>query len=211
MSSYDPIRPRQHAWRNRETDLLCGLKIDDELELYRLFERLLCPNWKAKRKEQSGKSKAVTSFSRSLSAAIIFTRYGLLLAAHSDLMTLSARYSTDWRIVGLLGRALTFVAAGGYYGYMKKASVSDLKNQISRYLDYVKQGETVLVLDRTVPVAELKPVTGKSSSDKLVALERKGIIRLGSGNIPKQFFKGKLGGKRAKTLDALLEEREKGR
>ncbi len=126
-------------------------------------------------------------------------------------MTLSARYSTDWRIVGLLGRALTFVAAGGYYGYMKKASVSDLKNQISRYLDYVKQGETVLVLDRTVPVAELKPVTGKSSSDKLVALERKGIIRLGSGNIPKQFFKGKLGGKRAKTLDALLEEREKGR
>ena len=106
---------------------------------------------------------------------------------------------------------MTFVAAGGYYGYMKKASVSDLKNQISRYLDYVKQGETVLVLDRTVPVAELKPVTGKSSSDKLVALERKGIIRLGSGNIPKQFFKGKLGGKRAKTLDALLEEREKGR
>jgi len=110
-----------------------------------------------------------------------------------------------------LGAALTFVAAGGYYGHMKKASVSELKNQISRYLDYVKHGETVLVLDRMVPVAELKPVTGKSSSGKLVALERKGIIRLGSGKIPEKFFKEKLSGKRARILDALFEERETGR
>ena len=113
--------------------------------------------------------------------------------------------------VGSLGPALTFVAVGGYYGHMRKASVSELKNQISRYLDYVKHGETVLVLDRMVPVAELKPVTGKSSSGKLLALERKGIIRLGSGEIPETFFKGKLGGKHARILDALLEEREKGR
>ena len=94
---------------------------------------------------------------------------------------------------------------------MKKASVSDLKNQISRYLDYVKHGETVLVLDRRVPVAELKPVTAKSSSGKLLALERKGIIRLGSGKIPEKFLKEKLGGKRARILHALLEERETGR
>jgi antitoxin (DNA-binding transcriptional repressor) of toxin-antitoxin stability system len=94
---------------------------------------------------------------------------------------------------------------------MKKARVSDLKNQISRYLDYVKHGETVLVLDRKVPVAELKPVTAKSSSEKLVALERKGIIRLASGEIPKKFFKERLGGSRARTLEALFEERKKGR
>ena len=94
---------------------------------------------------------------------------------------------------------------------MKKASVSELKNQISRYLDSVKHGETVLVLDRRVPVAELKPVTGQSSSGKLIALERKGIIRLGSGKISEKFFKEKLSGKRAKILDALLEERETGR
>jgi antitoxin (DNA-binding transcriptional repressor) of toxin-antitoxin stability system len=106
---------------------------------------------------------------------------------------------------------LTLFAVGGYYGHMKKASVSDLKNQISRYLDYVKHGETVLVLDRRVPVAELKPITAKSSSEKLLALERKGIIRLGSAKISKKFFKQKLGGNRARTLEALLEEREKGR
>lgn len=94
---------------------------------------------------------------------------------------------------------------------MKKTSVSELKNQISRYLDYVKHGETVLVLDRSVPVAELKPVTGKSSSKKLVALERKGVIRLGGGKIPEKFFKEKLSGKHARILDALLQERQKGR
>ena len=106
---------------------------------------------------------------------------------------------------------MTSVAAGGYSGHMKKASVSDLKNRISRYLDYVKHGETVLVLHRKVPVAKLKPVTAKSSSGKLVALERKGIIRLGSGEIPEKFFKEKLSGKRARILDALFEERETGR
>jgi antitoxin (DNA-binding transcriptional repressor) of toxin-antitoxin stability system len=106
---------------------------------------------------------------------------------------------------------LTFIVPGSYSRQMKKASVSDLKNQISRYLDYVKDGETVLVLDRSVPVAELKPVTGKSSSGKLLALERKGIIRLGSGKISEKFFKEKLTGKHAKILAALLEESEKGR
>lgn len=106
---------------------------------------------------------------------------------------------------------LTLAAAGGYYGHMRKASVSDLKNQISRYLDYVKHGETVLVLDRRVPVAELKPVTVTSSSGKIVALERKGIIRAGTGKISTKFFKGKLSGKSARVLDALLEERERGR
>jgi antitoxin (DNA-binding transcriptional repressor) of toxin-antitoxin stability system len=106
---------------------------------------------------------------------------------------------------------LTFSAVGGYYGHVKKASVSELKNQISRYLDYVKHGETVLVLDRRVPVAELKPITAKSSSEKLLALERKGIIRLGNTKISKKFFKEKLHGKRARTLEALLEERKTGR
>ena len=106
---------------------------------------------------------------------------------------------------------LTFVAAGSYYDDMKKASVSDLKNQISRYLDYVRHGGTVLVLDRKVPVAELKPVAGKSSNGKLAALERKGILRRGSGSIPAKFFKEKLGGRQSRVLDALLEERNQGR
>ena len=89
--------------------------------------------------------------------------------------------------------------------------MSDLKNQLSRYLDYVRHGETVLVLDRKTPVAELRPVTEKTPNGRLAALERKGIIRRGSGRLPKNFFREALGGRRARVLEALLEEREKGR
>ncbi|MBI2358350.1 MAG: type II toxin-antitoxin system Phd/YefM family antitoxin [Deltaproteobacteria bacterium] len=94
---------------------------------------------------------------------------------------------------------------------MKQARVSDLKNQLSRYLDYVRNGETVLVLDRKVPVAELRPVTEKVSNGKLMNLERKGIIRRGSGRLPKKFFTAKLAGKEARVLEALMEERDEGR
>jgi len=37
MSSYDPVRPRQHIWRNRQADLLRSLQVHDELEFCRLL------------------------------------------------------------------------------------------------------------------------------------------------------------------------------
>jgi hypothetical protein len=51
----------------------------------------------------------------------------------------------------------------------------------------------------------------RTSNGKLAALERKGIIHRGSRHLPKNFFKEKLRGKRARVLEALLEERGKGR
>ncbi|HEY7167791.1 MAG TPA: type II toxin-antitoxin system prevent-host-death family antitoxin [Candidatus Binatia bacterium] len=106
---------------------------------------------------------------------------------------------------------LTMSNSRSYYGHMKKASVSELKNQISRYLDYVKHGETVIVLDRNTPVAELKPITERSPTSRLIALERKGIIRRGTSKIPARFFTAKLGGEDARVLEALLNERDHGR
>jgi antitoxin (DNA-binding transcriptional repressor) of toxin-antitoxin stability system len=94
---------------------------------------------------------------------------------------------------------------------MKHAKVSDLKNQLSRYLDYVRHGETVLVIDRKTPVAELRPLSEESSRGKLAALERKGIIRRGQRRLPKKFFKEFPVGKASGVLKTLLEEREQGR
>jgi antitoxin (DNA-binding transcriptional repressor) of toxin-antitoxin stability system len=94
---------------------------------------------------------------------------------------------------------------------MKQASISDLKNQLSRYLDYVRQGETVMVLDRKVPVAELRPISSADPKSRLVLLERKGLVRQGSGRLPSSFFSRTLGGKKARALEALLEERTKGK
>jgi antitoxin (DNA-binding transcriptional repressor) of toxin-antitoxin stability system len=94
---------------------------------------------------------------------------------------------------------------------MKQAKVSDLKNQLSRYLDYVRNGETVLVLDRKVPVAELRPVSAKTSNGRIAALERKGIIRRGRGQFSAKFLKSLPAGNPAGVVAALLDEREKGR
>src|SRR5205809_1142784 len=39
MSSYDPIRPRQHVRWNCKTNLVCCLKVNDKLKLRRLLHR----------------------------------------------------------------------------------------------------------------------------------------------------------------------------
>lgn len=41
---------------------------------------------------------------------------------------------------------------------MKKAKIAELKNHLSRYLDHVRSGESVLVLDRDQPVAQIIPL-----------------------------------------------------
>jgi prevent-host-death family protein len=41
---------------------------------------------------------------------------------------------------------------------MKRAGISDLKAKLSAYLRQVRKGETVLVVDRTIPVAKLIPI-----------------------------------------------------
>lgn len=73
----------------------------------------------------------------------------------------------------------------GYYSYMKRAGIAELKNNLSRYLDQVKNGESILVLDRNHPVAQIialqKAARGTEQDDRLARLERKGLIRRGSG------------------------------
>jgi antitoxin (DNA-binding transcriptional repressor) of toxin-antitoxin stability system len=101
---------------------------------------------------------------------------------------------------------------------MKKAGIADLKNNLSRYINYVKGGETVLVLDRKVPVARITPISqgpaaGRKLTDeqRLDHLESIGVLRRGNGNMrewlknhkPVRYFRGSV-------LKALLEERESG-
>jgi len=41
---------------------------------------------------------------------------------------------------------------------MKRATISELKAKLSAYLRNVRNGETVLVMDRTTPIAKLTPI-----------------------------------------------------
>ena len=63
---------------------------------------------------------------------------------------------------------------------MKRASVTEAKNRLSALLDRVRHGETVLIEDRGVAVAQISPVSKGDrglDADRLARLERAGIIR----------------------------------
>ncbi len=46
---------------------------------------------------------------------------------------------------------------------MTTATVSTLKARLSEYLRAVRRGETIAVLDRETPVAEIVPVAGRTA------------------------------------------------
>ena len=94
---------------------------------------------------------------------------------------------------------------------MEKATISDLKNQLSAYLAKVKAGSSVLILDRDQPVARLERVEpGCPEDDRLARLERAGIVRRGTGEIPPELLRRRLPKAKRSLLSALLEERAEG-
>lgn len=99
---------------------------------------------------------------------------------------------------------------------MKSAKVAELKNNLSRYLDHVKAGGSVLVLDRDRPVAQIIPlpkVSGQASGSdaaRLSRLERRGMIRRGTGGLPGWFGKRRPPRLRGSVLRDLLTERRGG-
>lgn len=100
-----------------------------------------------------------------------------------------------------------------YNGLMKKASVSQLKTSLSAYLLGVKNGEEVLVTERGRPIARLVPAPGaEGASDRTRRLIRAGILRPGTGRLPREFLKpSPVADPEGKTLRGLLEERRGGR
>ena len=100
---------------------------------------------------------------------------------------------------------------------MIRVTVSEAKNGLSAYLRRVRAGETVLVLDRTTPVARIVPVgrgadntggTNEADDDARIArLERAGILLRRGAESPLTALGPPLRAD-AGILEALLEERE---
>lgn len=93
---------------------------------------------------------------------------------------------------------------------MKTASVSQTRNQLSALLDQVRQGETVVITDHDRPVAKITPIEATDISSGLGMLERKGIVRRGTGR-PCELAKPPLPTGKASAVAVLLEERAQGR
>ncbi len=94
---------------------------------------------------------------------------------------------------------------------MVTVSISELKNKLSAYIDKVRAGESVLVLDRGVPVAELRAPT-LSDDERIARLVRKGIVRPPRGKLPDDFFERPMPTlpPGVSIVDAVLAEREEG-
>lgn len=98
---------------------------------------------------------------------------------------------------------------------MKKASLSETKNNLSALIDQVRHGETIVILDRGRPVARIESVLTADidPEGRIARLERAGIIRRGRRNLPRGFF-GKeppaIPGK-TKVVETLIDERRHAR
>ena len=97
---------------------------------------------------------------------------------------------------------------------MTSAPVAKLKATLSEYLARVKAGEEVIVTERGKPIAKIVPLDRDQGAIPAHLLEkaRAGLIRLGSGKLPKGFWKmPRPADPTGAVLKALLEERESGR
>ena len=96
---------------------------------------------------------------------------------------------------------------------MKTAAVYKLKAGLSGYLARVKAGEEVIVTERGTPIAKIVPI-GRDEVEvpaHLLEKARAGLIRLGSGKLPKGFWRlPRPAVPDGAAVKAVLEERESG-
>lgn len=99
---------------------------------------------------------------------------------------------------------------------MAAAKLSDVKNDLSRYVERARRGERIRILVRGVPVAEIGPIDRPADRDqdeeaRLADLERRGIIRRGRGGVEAGILKPGPRPRGRATSDLLIEERRFGR
>jgi prevent-host-death family protein len=98
---------------------------------------------------------------------------------------------------------------------MKRATLTETKNNLSALVDQVQHGETILILDRGRPVARLESALGEENDPegRLARLERQGLLRRASSPLPREILMEPppRPSNGASALQALLDERQDGR
>jgi len=96
---------------------------------------------------------------------------------------------------------------------MRSVNVAELKNSLSRYLTYAKQGEEIVVRDRNLPVAKLVPLSVAETSKEELILVAAGKLRLPQAPLDiHKLLKIRTGRVRAsQAIEALVDERAEGR
>ena len=101
---------------------------------------------------------------------------------------------------------------------MKVVKTADAKNNLSRYLEYVRRGGRVRILDRDQPVADLVPIETSLDADSeaddalLLSLSRRGLVRLGKrGALARELFRAGPRVSSNRAVELLLSERRRSR
>lgn len=99
---------------------------------------------------------------------------------------------------------------------MRSVNIAELKNRLSTYIGYAKNGEEIIVRDRNLAVAKLVPMEAGDLSE-----DERWLVAHGKATPPKrkitpevleEFFRLPRPTPRGKTgTELLLEEREEGR
>ena len=94
---------------------------------------------------------------------------------------------------------------------MTQANISTTKNNLCNYLEKVKQGETILILDRDQPIATLSPYqtsgVKKKWSSRIAFLSKNSKITLPKRSRGKAMPLPLVTKKPVELVQALLEER----
>jgi prevent-host-death family protein len=96
---------------------------------------------------------------------------------------------------------------------MRSVNVAELKNRLSTYLAYARNGEVIVIRDRNLPVARLIPFTAEDAAEEDLMLAASGAMRLPAkpldlrrlGKMPRATVRG------TAAVQAVLDEREEGR
>jgi antitoxin (DNA-binding transcriptional repressor) of toxin-antitoxin stability system len=76
---------------------------------------------------------------------------------------------------------------------MKIANLARAKDDLSRYVDYVRRGGRVRILVSGVPAADLVPIASAANDapgdEDLADLERQGILRRGTGGAGRELLR----------------------
>lgn len=99
---------------------------------------------------------------------------------------------------------------------MNQANISYTRNHLSQMIAQVKEGESVLIVDRDQPVARLEPVGTRSDEDSAwrANLEKRGLVRRASRQLDLKAFSAlalPVPRDEGDVLRALLDERRDSR
>jgi prevent-host-death family protein len=91
----------------------------------------------------------------------------------------------------------------------RAVSIADLKNNLSAHLARVREGEEILVRDRTKPIAKIVPLSAEDLLPEEAALAAEGKIRLPRRALPASFWKTRTPRLTAdRALEVLREDRD---